>query len=365
MTKIIKSFMVAALLVGGGSLIEIPVAQAQGSATVGSLRGQIRDKATGEAAVGATVVATSPSLQGEQVVITEEGGQYFITSLPPGLYILTVYYNDATFSRANVLIQIGKEAVVNVTVDSGATAGRPKGEVIEIKGSAPIVDQGSTKTGLTVTDDYTRNIPTARTFGGVVGQAAGAQSDNYGISFAGATSLENTYIVEGINTTDTAYGGIASNLPNEFIQETEVITGGYNAEFGRATGGIVNVVTKQGSNEFHGSVFGYFQPGGLISDANKIQREGGSIDVATDLDYRHDIGAELGGPIIKDKLWFHVGFNPSFSHSTTQRIITSQRDADQNGVPDPDPETGFTIHDEVSRSCQRPGAPVAVSAARR
>ena len=153
MNKIIKSFMAAALLVGGGSLITPPEAHAQGSASVGSLRGQIRDKATGEAAVGATVVATSPSLQGEQVVITEEGGQYFITSLPPGNYILTVYYNDATFSRANVLIGIGKEAVVNVTVDSGATAGKPKGEVIEIQGSAPIVDQGSTKTGITINDD--------------------------------------------------------------------------------------------------------------------------------------------------------------------------------------------------------------------
>ncbi len=348
--KIIKSFMAAALLAGGGSLIELPVAQAQGSATVGRLRGQIRDKATGEAAVGATVVATSPSLQGEQVVITEEGGQYFITSLPPGSYVLTVYYNDATFSRANVVIQIGKEAVVNVTVDSGATAGKPKGEVIEIKGSAPIVDQGSTKTGLTLTDDYTRNIPTARTFGGVVGQAAGAQVDNFGISFAGATSAENTYIVEGINTTDTAFGGISSNLPNEFIQETEVITGGYNAEFGRATGGIVNVVTKQGSNEFHGSVFGYFQPGALISAAKGIEREGNSIAVQTDLDYRHDVGAELGGPIIKDKLWFHVGFNPSFSHSTTQRIVNSQIDMNQDGIPDPDPDTGFTANEEVSRS---------------
>ncbi|MBL0212681.1 MAG: TonB-dependent receptor [Myxococcales bacterium] len=349
MKTIIKSFMAAALLVGGGSLIEAPVAHAQG-ATVGSLRGAIRDKATGEAAVGATVVATSPSLQGEQVVITEDGGQYFITSLPPGNYVLTVYYNDATFSRGNVVIQVGKEAVVNVTVDSAASTGKPKGEVIEIKGTAPIVDQGSTKTGMTIGDDYTRNIPTGRTFGAVVGQAAGAQSDNYGISFAGATSGENTYIVEGINTTDTGFGGIASNLPNEFISETEVITGGYNAEYGRATGGIVNVVTKQGSNEFRGSVFSYVQPGTLISDAKTIQREGGSIDSQNNLDYRYDIGAELGGPILKDKLWFHVGFNPSISHYTAQRLVQTQVDDNGDGVPDVDPNTGFTVHKEIASS---------------
>src|SRR5262249_10238984 len=209
------------------------------------------------------------ALQGEQVVITDETGQYFITSLPPGTYTLTVYYNNNTFARGNVLIQVGKEAVVNVTVDSAAAGpeGKPKGEVIEISGSAPIIDQGSTKTGITLTDDYTRNIPTGRTFGAVLGSAAGAQTDQYGISFAGATSAENTYIVEGINTTDTGFGGLSSNLPNEFISETEVITGGYSAEFGRATGGIVNVVTKQGSDEFHGSLDGYLQPGPMISQS--------------------------------------------------------------------------------------------------
>ncbi len=350
MNKVLSSIMVSALLIGGGSLVELETAHAQGSANVGGLRGIIRDKATGEPAIGATVVATSPALQGEQVAITEADGQYFITSLPPGIYVLTVYYSDATFSRSNVFIQVGKEAVVNVTVDTSASADKPKGEVITISGTAPVVDQGSTKTGVSITDDYTRNIPTARTFGGVLGSAAGAQGDNYGISLSGATSAENTYIIEGINTTDTAYGGLSSNLPNEFISETEVITGGYNAEFGRATGGIVNVVTKSGSNEFHGSVFGYFQPGALISSARELAREGGAIDSKTDLDYRYDLGGEVGGPIIKDKLWFHVGFNPSFSHSTTKRFVNSQVDRDQDGVPDVNQTTGFLEQERIDEA---------------
>ena len=325
-------------------------AQAQSSATIGNLRGVVRDKATKEGVVGATIVATSPSLLGEQVTLSEDNGQYYITSLPPGLYVLTVYYADETYVRGNILIQVGKDSVVNLTVDSGS----PQGETIVLTGTAPIIDQGSTKTGLTLTDDYTRNLPTARTFGGVVGQAAGAQGDNYGVSFAGATSAENVYIVEGINTTDTGFGGIASNLPNEFIQETEVITGGYNAEFGRATGGIVNVVTKQGSDDFHGSVFAYVQPGALISDANVIQREGGSIDSKTNLDYRYDLGAELGGPIIRKKLWFHLGFNPAFTSETTTRLVQRQVDGTDgqamDGIPDIDETTGITKHELVSRS---------------
>ncbi|HEY5934038.1 MAG TPA: TonB-dependent receptor [Kofleriaceae bacterium] len=355
MSKFLKaSFLAfgAVGVLGAGSLLQPQEVFAQASSTVGGVRGQIKDKANGEAAIGATVVATSPALVGEQVVITDENGLYFIPSIPPGVYTLTIYYNNQPFSRGNVVIQVGKEAVVNVTVDSAASAGKPAGEVIEIKGTVPIVDQGSTKTGVTITDDYTRNIPTGRTFGGVVGSSAGAQDDFYGVSIGGATSAENVYVVEGINTTDTGFGGISSNLPNEFIAETEVITGGYNAEFGRATGGIVNVVTKSGSNQFKGSVFGYYRPGALVADAEVIQREGAAIDSKADLDYAYDVGAEVGGPIIKDKLWFHVGFNPSSIKSTRTRIVQSLVDANDDGIPDIDPETGFTVREEVN-STQR------------
>jgi len=350
-TKLSRILLGAALAFGVGGTIQLTDAYAQSSATVGSVRGVIRDKSTGDSALGATVVATSPALVGEQVVLTEADGTYFMTALPPGLYTLTIYYENKTFSRGNVLVQLGKEAVINVTVDpkAGAPVGSGAGETIIITGSAPIIDQGSTKTGVTITDDYTRNIPTGRTFGGVLESSAGSQSDIYGISMSGATSAENVYIVEGINTTDTAYGGLSTNLPNEFISETEVITGGYNAEFGRATGGIINVVTKSGSNQFRGSVFGYFTPGSFVADAETILREGSSIDTATNLDYRYDVGAEVGGPIIKDKLWFHVGFNPSFQKSTVSRFITSLVDKNSDGVPDTNEGTGFTERENVAQ----------------
>jgi len=346
-TVLLPVFMAIGVVGGTIALCETDV-YAQAGSTVGSLRGQVRDKANGEPAVGATVVATSPALQGEQVVLADESGLYFLTSLPPGSYTLTVYYNDGTFTRSNVIVQVGKEAVVNITVDSSSTTGKPKGETIEIQGSAPVIDQGSTKTGVSLTSDYTNNIPVGRTFGAVLGAASGSQQDAYGTSIGGATSVENTYVVEGINTTDTARGGLSSNLPNEFVQETEVITGGYNAEYGRATGGIVNVVTKQGSNQLHGSVFAYYTPGQLSATANTIQREGGSVDTQSNLDYNYDLGAELGGPIIKDKLWFHVGFNPSRRRDVITRLVQEQVDGNQDGVADVDPNTGFTIHKRVS-----------------
>lgn len=332
-------------VLAGAQIIHTPDAVAQTS-TTGAVRGRIVDKATKEAVIGATVVVQGPALQGQQAEITDENGSFTIANLPPGIYVMTVFYNEAQFSRPNVLIELGKQAFVSVPIDTSVQTS----EVIELEGRAPIVDQGSTKTGVTITDEYTTRIPVGRTFGAVLGTAAGTQGDLYGVSFGGSTSLENTYIIEGINTTDTAFGEQSSNLPNEFIEETEVIAGGYNAEFGRSTGGVINVVTKQGGNEFKGSIFGYYTPGSMVAEVEPIIRSGASISSETNLDYSTDLGFELGGPIKKDKLWFHVGYNPSFRKSTLDRVTYSRQDEDDDGVPDVDPETGFEIFNELGRS---------------
>jgi outer membrane receptor protein involved in Fe transport len=330
---------VAGLLFGA-----VGTAYAQDS-TTGAVRGQVRDQANGEAVIGATVVASGPALQGTQATITDETGQYNISNLPPGTYQVVIYYADAQFSRTNVLIQLGKVAKVNININTQAQAG----ETIVIEGRAPLIDQNSTKTGNTITRDYTENIPTGRTFGAVLGAASGSQDDFYGTALGGSTSVENTYIVEGINTTDPGFGLLTTNLPNEFIQETEVITGGYNAEYGRSTGGVINVITKSGSNEFHGSVFTYWTPGALVANEKASPRAGSAIDRQDNLANAFDLGAEIGGPIIKDRLWFHVGFNPSFRFDDMERILKTQVDENGDGVPDVD-ENGFTILDELDRA---------------
>ena len=335
----------ASILAAAGLLLAAGgVASAQTS-TTGAVRGGVKDQATGETVIGATVVASGPALQGTQATITDESGEYFVANLPPGIYQVVVYYADAQFSRTNVLIQLGKVAVVNININTQAAAG----ETIVIEGRAPLIDQQSTKTGTTITRDYTDNVPTGRTFGAVLGASGGSQTDLYGTSVGGSTSVENTYIVEGVNTTDPGYGLLSTNLPNEFIQETEVITGGYNAEYGRSTGGVINVITKSGSNEFHGSVFSYWSPGALVADEKATPRAGGAIDRSANLANDFDIGGEIGGPIIKDKLWFHAGFNPHFASNDVDRIIKTQVDEDGDGVPDVD-ENGFTVLREVGSS---------------
>ena len=346
-----------ALAMAGLSIGSTTDAAAQSSSATGGLHGVLHERATGEPAAAATVVATSPSLQGEEVMVADEYGRYWFVGLPPGVYVLTVYYNDNTSSRTDVLVQAGQDTSADMQLEAEQKSAPSEGIDIWLD-ERLMIDEGSTRTGVRIGSDFTNNVPLGRTFGDVIRLAPGAQLDAYGTSIAGATSPENIYLINGLDTTDTGFGTLSSNLPNEFVEETEVMTGGYNAEYGHATGGIVNVVTKQGSNEFHGTVFGYYTPGSLSAAAKTIEREGDSIATHQDLDRAYDVGAEVGGPIVKDHLWFHVGFDPSTQHTVTTRLVQSQVDKVNNatgadggdGIPDVDPATGITLHAPVSSS---------------
>jgi hypothetical protein len=318
-------------------------ASAQDAATTtGTVRGVVREAGSNEPLVGATVVATSPALQGTQAAIADERGEYRLPGLPPGDYVLTAYYGEAQVARPSVRIQLGQVLTVNMDVPSGG------GEVVTIEGRPPVVDQGSTKTGLIITELDTRNLPTQRTFLDAARAAPGAQDDRYGISFSGSTSPENLYLIDGMNTTGATFGLATTALPNEFVRQIEVVTGGYGAELGRSTGGIVNVLTKAGGNEVHGSVFSTVTPGGLRTGRRFLPSDRSSLTFQRESATDWDAGAEVGGPIIPDRLWFHAGIMPSFSRTDVQRVISTQIDADGDGAPDSG-AGGFAANEELGR----------------
>ena len=144
-------------------------------------------------------------------------------------------------------------------------------------------------------------------------------------SVAGSSGPENNYILDGVNTTDPAFGGSGANLPFEFVQEVEIKTGAYGAEYGRSTGGIFNVITKSGGNEFHGDAFGYFSTKGFVRETKQFPFVGAAPNGFSEV----DAGVDVGGPIAKDKLWFFGAFNPqqrknffltqSFTHQSKTR----------------------------------------------
>jgi outer membrane receptor protein involved in Fe transport len=357
-----KHLLLAATLGTSGLLaVHAPAPVRAQSTTDGAIQGVVTDKTTGEKLVGVTVTVTSPALAGAQTTITDESGSYKISPLPPGEYTVTFYYLAVRLERKGISVGVNKTTPVFQQLDQGQAGG----EVVKIDDSAPAIDPTSTTQGMTIDKGYMRNIPVpGRTFEATLGAAAGAQGDAHGVSFSGSTSLENQYYVDGVNTTGLTFGTVGSPLINDFIEEIEVITGGYNAEYGRATGGIVNVVTKSGSNELKGSVFSTFKPGFLTAAAETTPVNAASIDATRDNAYELDFGFEVGGPIIKDRLWFFVGFVPRFERDDIIRITKRQTDCRQleasgqlsgcrrelaDGQPDRDPETGFFITDELDR----------------
>jgi hypothetical protein len=153
---------------------------------------------------------------------------------------------------------------------------------------------------------------------------------------------------------DTAYGVNGSPLTIEFIDEVNVITGGYMPEYGRALGGALSAVTKSGGNEFHGSIWGNFTPGALAGSAAASNATGGTgvVSVTNDLYNIGDFGATLGGYILKDKLWFFAGLQPSFQrYSWTRSFNAAQVDGGGNLVTDP--ATGQVVYTPIPNSSQR------------
>ncbi len=360
-----KQLLIAATLGTGvfatSFLADPQLASAQNQ-TSGAIQGVVTDAATGEKLAVVTITVTSPSLQGAQTVLTDDTGFYKISPLPPGEYLVTFYYLDSTVQRGGVSVGVSRVTPVYQKLSTDLE----KGETIKIEDSAPTIDPTSTTQGITIDRNYLKNVPMpGRTFEAALGAAAGSQNDGVGVSFSGSSSLENQYYVDGVNTTGLTFGTVGSPVINDFIEEIEVITGGYNAEFGRATGGIVNVVTKSGSNEFKGSIFGTYRPGQLTYDVERAPINAASIDAQSDNGSVIDFGFEVGGPIIKDKLWFFVGFVPQFRRTNVTRTIKRRRDcqvtqgdgtlsdctmSNRDLQPDIDPATGFFITEDVDSS---------------
>lgn len=284
------------------------------------------------------VTATSPNLQGEQVVVTDAQGQYRIPQLPPGVYTLRFDKESfKPFSRPDIQLRLDRTIRVNVELLPESFT-----ELIEVTARPPTIDVGSTNTGVSVDQEFIKRIavnrPTgrggaSRSFESLAEMAPGAQTDQYGVSINGATSPENGYVVDGLSTNDAAFGINASPLSVEFVQDVNIITGGYMPEYGRATGGVVNAVTKSGSNEFHGTVFANWTPGSLEGTRTAISSSGSVITGQSSLANLGDLGATLGGPIIKDKLWFFAGVAPSATRWKHLRTLNAYTEFDADGNP--------------------------------
>ena len=299
--------------------------------SMGTLTGTVIDASTKQPVADVVVTATSPSLQGEQLVVTDSSGLYRIPSLPPGTYIVRLEKEQfRPFSRDKIQLR----ADTTLRVDAQMLPEALKGDEVTVVARPPSVDIGSSSTGANISQDFTRRIPVgapggkgggSRSFEAVAETTPGANADTYGTSINGTTSPENQYVLDGMSVNNPAFGVVGTPLSMEFIKEVNVISGGYMPEYGRATGGMMNVVTKSGSNEFHGGVFGYYSPGALEGTRSLVRAAGQTVGTDTSLGYIGDIGLDIGGPIAKDKLWFYAGVDFARTKFNMRRTLNATR----------------------------------------
>lgn len=311
MKTVLKFLSLSALLVCFSLFAGSAFAQ---TTTTGSIEGVVTDT-TGAAVPGVSVTATRAGGRTTSATSNEEG-LFRISNLEPGIYVLTVQAERgfAQFEKADVPVNLGKVSGVNIQL-------RPQGatETVTVTaGSGAAIDVTQNTTGTNVSTEQFSNFPTQRTIQSLytiaptvtrsgLRDSSGRERDP---SVAGSSGPENNYILDGVTVTDPAFGGSGANLPFEFVQELEIKTGAYGADIGKATGGVFNVITKSGTNEFHGDAFAYFVAESFVREvkSSALPFTGAAPNGYSEV----DAGFDIGGPIIKDKLWFFGAFNPQY-----------------------------------------------------
>ncbi|MDQ3219192.1 MAG: carboxypeptidase regulatory-like domain-containing protein [Acidobacteriota bacterium] len=292
---------------------------AQAGGSTGEIRGRIADP--NDAVVsGATVTVTDADKGVSRTVTTDADGQYRFLALTPGTYQLRVEAAGFGSQVQNAIeVTVGKTADQDFALQIGDASA-----TVEVTGDPPVIETDRSQQSTTVNERYIRELPIDRrdylTFTllapGVVDSNAladntdfrVAQTPNSGISFYGNNGRGNSITVDGAEANDQG-GGVRSTLSQEAVQEFQINRSNYNAELGGASGGVINIISKTGSNDFHGSVFGYFRnqnldagdPFAFVLDGNTLTR------IKPDAN-RQQYGFTVGGPINKDRTFFFGGY---------------------------------------------------------
>ena len=312
-----------AILIAAATSVFASLALAQ---TTGDIVGSIRDD-SGGALPGVTVEARSPSFQGVRTAVTDSTGAYRLILLPPGTYKVTAVLQGFARAEQTVVVSLSKTSTSDFHLNPATTA-----EVL-VTGQAPLVDEQSTTVGTNIVQRQINSLPTGRSYTSVAQISTGVSTQTTNTAnFAntmvvnGSTGLENGFVIDGVVTNGVEYGAQGKELNYEFVQEVEVKTGGYQAEYGRSTGGIINVITKSGGNEFHGDAFVYYSNDSLQA-SNKHPEDSELFSFISGYN-RLDYGFDLGGYAVKDHLWFFGAYDRV--QNTTKQTLT---DGPNAGLP--------------------------------
>ena len=286
------------------------LAIAQGGTANAQLNGTVTDPsgaAVPRAAISVRNTATNNTLGAS----SNDRGFYAVANLVPGSYELKVSAPGfANFTQTGIVLEVGQTATVNVGLSVAA-----QGETVVVTGGPPVIDPTKTEISQVVATNQIQTLPTSnRLFTDFALLTPGVATSRTSlgstftefevtqISFGGMRSFSNLITVDGADFVNAATGVQRSTPPQESIQEFRVVNNSFGAEYGRAMGGIVNIVTKGGSNNLHGSVYEYFQSND--TDARYLLQPAPLPNVVR----QNQFGADVGGPVIKDKTFFWFNY---------------------------------------------------------
>jgi hypothetical protein len=275
---------------------------AQGTQT-GVLTGVV-ESTDGSRLPGVTVTATSPAMQGERTVVTDTEGAYIFRGLPPGTYRVRMTLAGFGDVERSVVVALGAAATLNAQMSVAAVT-----ETLEVTAEAPSVLEtpqvAANYRGETV-DSLAMNRNLA-----AIAELAPGTSDNGSnagqVVISGAFAYDNVFLLNGVDINDNLFGTANNLFIEDAVQEVQILTGGISAEFGRFSGGVINAVTKSGGNTFFGSYRADFTNPSW-RDESRFVKEGIAANRPGIIPNRDDTTlihmATLGGPIVKDRLWF-------------------------------------------------------------
>lgn len=286
-------------------------------ATTGAVFGTVKNN-KGMAIQGARVILDGG--RGQMEYATDVSGQFRIVNLIPGRYQFTVSASGyERILKQTISVGLNQRTPVNVVLTPAAAA------IVEVVATATAIDTTTQTSGSNFTAETVSSLPLGRSFSAVVNLAPGVSNsgiDNNNPAVSGGSGLENHYVIDGVNTTGAGYGSngsysinygsLGTGINTDFISEVQIKSFGVDAEFGSSTGGVVNAVTKTGDNTFKGQAFAYFDLDSLQSlDKVPPRIDSSQIIPSTfDSQNRSEFGFFVAGPILKDRLFYFVGYNP-------------------------------------------------------
>ncbi|MGE0129590.1 MAG: carboxypeptidase regulatory-like domain-containing protein [Blastocatellales bacterium] len=305
-----------------------------GQETTGTISGTVSD-VSGARIPGATVKVEGAAFT--RTATTSSDGFYRMLQVPPGVY--KVHVTADKFSGANaegVIVVLGKTTPVDFSLKVGGVTE----QVVITSDDVVRIDPTDNKIQTNITTKVIEALPKGTNMTSLlkVSPAARGESKAGGFQIDGASGSENSFIIDGQEVSNFRTGvlNFNNNLPFQFVQEMQIKTSGFEAEYGGATGGVVNVVTKGGSNEFHGLAEYTFEPNKLWAGPRPFLnsfRTGTGANFVQINEYlkadkddftNHYPAFALGGPIAKDRLWFFTSYAPQIFNTTrTSRFFTN------------------------------------------